>query len=71
MGYILKSSDVGTLFSGRNSENSSHTHVHTHAYPCTPDHTCVHPHSLAHTPHIPTDALNLTNHMKLHVNGNM
>ena len=26
---------------------------------------------LAHTPHIPADALNLINHMKLHVNGKM
>ena len=25
---------------------------------------------LAHTPHIPADALNLINHMKLHLNGN-
>ena len=52
-----------------------HIHAHTHTPTltclCTPAHTCVHPHSLAHTPHIPTDALNLTNHMKLHVNGNM
>ena len=29
IGYILKSADVGTLFSGRNSENSSNTHSHT------------------------------------------
>ena len=34
IGYVLKSADVGTLFSGRNSENSSNTHetpVHIHA----------------------------------------
>ena len=26
IGYVLKSADVGTLFSSRYSENSSHTH---------------------------------------------
>ena len=36
IGYVLKSADVGTLFSRRNSENSSHTHAHTHAHPRTP-----------------------------------
>ena len=35
IGYVLKSADVGTLFSGRNSDNSSNTHVYTHAYPRT------------------------------------
>ena len=65
IGYVLKSADVGTLFSGRNSENSSHTHVHTHAHPTTHDNTrphprwpaCAHPHTTlytrthSHTPH--------------------
>ena len=37
----------------------------------TPAHTRAHLHTPAHTPHIPTDALNLINHMKLHVNGKM
>ena len=124
IGNVLKSADVETLFSRRNSENSSHTHTHTCAYPhtpvhtnaclCTPMHsfphphtpmhTSVHLHALAHThtpahththqhspahthahphahpthpctPHtyplMPADALNLTNHIKLHVNGKM
>ena len=42
IGYILKSADVGTLFSGRNSENSSHklpTPAYTHPHP--PAHTTV------------------------------
>ena len=61
IGYVLKSADVGTLFSRRNSENSSHTHVYTHAYPrthqCTPAHTCVLPHIPTHTrPHPRTRA---------------
>ena len=34
----------------------------------TPVHIRAHLHTPAHTPHIPTDALNLINHMKLHVN---
>ena len=48
---------------------------------CTPAHTRAHPHTPAHTrayprtPHtyplMPADALNLINHMKLHVNGKM
>ena len=73
IGYVLKSADVGTLFTGRNSENSSNTHAHTTAYPCTPTHTYAHPHTPAHTPHTPhtpADALNLIIHMKLHVIGN-
>ena len=53
IGYVLKSADVGTLFSRRNSENSSHTHAYTHAYPrthqCTPMHTRTHLHTPAHT----------------------
>ena len=85
IGYVLKSADVGTLFSGRNSENSSHTYAHTSPHIATPAHTLLrtpthtyppaHTHTHLHTPHtyplIPADALNLTNHMKLHVNGNM
>ena len=53
IGYVLKSQDVRTQVSGRNSENSSHTHVHTRAYPHTPMHTStnpsVHPHAIVHT----------------------
>ena len=37
----------------------------------TPVHIRAHLHTPAHTPHIPTDALNLINHVKLHVNGKM
>ena len=37
----------------------------------TPMHTRTHQRKLVHTPHIPTDALNLINHMKLHINGKM
>ena len=47
--------------------------MHIRPYPCKPAHTCVHPrtpHTSAHTPHIPVDALNLIIHMKLHVIGN-
>ena len=61
IGYVLKSADVGTLFSRRNSENSSHTHAIT----------CKHPHTPHTYPLMPADALNLINHMKLHVNGKM
>ena len=50
MGYVLKSADVGTLFSGRNSDNSSHTHVYTHAYPPTHQHTPVHTRAHLRTP---------------------
>ena len=57
IGYVLKSADVGTLFSRRNSENSSHTLVHTRTHPRTP----------THTPHIPADALNLINYMEITV----
>ena len=39
IGYILKSADVGTLFSRRNSENSGKFIPHT----CIPAHT--HPHA--------------------------
>ena len=55
IGNVLKSADVGTLFSRRNSENTSHTHayprtpVHTRAHPRTPAHTHAHPCTLAHT----------------------
>ena len=38
IGYILKSADIRTLVSRRNSENSSHTHAYTHAYPKTSGH---------------------------------
>ena len=37
----------------------------------TPVHIRAHLHTPAHIPHIPTDALNLINQMKLHVNGKM
>ena len=60
IGYVLKSADVRTLVSSRYSENSSNT------YPHTPVHTCTLPRTP--TPHIPAHALNLINHMKLHVN---
>ena len=56
IGYVL---NLGTLFSRRNSENSSHTLAHT----------CAHPHTPHTYPLMPADALNLINHMKLHVNG--
>ena len=51
-------------------------HIHTHTRtpthpPRTPMHTRTLRHKLVHTPHIPTDALNLINHMKLNVNGKM
>ena len=49
IGYVLKSAYVGTLFSRRNSENSSHTLAHTHAYPCTPAHTRALPPTPEHT----------------------
>ena len=45
IGNVLKSADVGTLFSRRNSENTSHTHT----YPCTPVHNCAYPRTPAHT----------------------
>ena len=89
IGYVLKSADVRTLFSRRNSENSltpthtcaltktcsnprtpmhtcahMHTPIHARAYPRTSAHTCT----LEHAPHKHTHALNLINHMKLHVN---
>ena len=79
IGYVLKSAEVRTLVSRRYSENSSHTHpVHTHVYMHTPEHFHTYPgpppHSQAypctitHTPHIPTNALNLINHMKFYIN---
>ena len=60
IGYILKSADIRTLVFKRYSENSSHPHIPapTHAYPLIP----------THTQHIPANALNLINHMKLYVN---
>jgi len=48
------------------------TPVHTSADTLsTPAHTRAHPKTPRHTPHIPSDALNLINHTKLHVNGIM
>ena len=49
------------------------TPMHTGAHPQIPPHTRTHPHphTTMLTPHISTDALNLINHMKLHVNGKM
>ena len=52
--------------------------MHIHAHPGIP-HTLAYQrtsaqtfaHTPMHTPHIPADALNLINHMKLHVNGKM
>ena len=44
------------------------TPEHTRAHPSTPAHTHTHQHTPMHIPHIPADALNLINHMKLHVN---
>ena len=41
------------------------TPVHTYAHLCTHVHTSAHPHTPANTTHIPADALNLINHMKL------
>ena len=60
IGYVLKSADVGTLFSSWYSENSSHAHTRRHphtftntcAHPptlCTPAHTHAHPCIPAHT----------------------
>ena len=48
--YVLKSADVGTLFSSKYSENSSHAHTRRHPHTFT--HTCAHPPTLrtpAHT----------------------
>ena len=76
MGYILKSSDVGTLFSGRNSENSSHTHLHTHAHPPTSAHTrpypqtptriCPHPPRTSPHPPIPMHTWACCTHTHAH-----
>ena len=48
--------------------------AHTRTHPHTPAHTRAYPRT-PHTPHtyplMPADALNLINHMKLHVNGKM
>ena len=63
IGYVLKSADVGTLFSRRNSENSYHSRMctpmqiyahpctiaHTRALPPTPEHTCAYPPTPMHT----------------------
>ena len=47
IGYILKSADVGTLFSSRYSENSSHAHTRRHSHTFT--HTCAHYCTIVHT----------------------
>ena len=52
IGYVLKSADVGTLFSRRNSENLSHT----------PAHTCAHPHTPAYTREYPSTPANTRAH---------
>ena len=44
--YVLKSADVGTLFSSKYSENSSHAHTRRH--PLTFTHTCAHQCTLVH-----------------------
>ena len=60
IGNVLKSTDIGTLFSRRNSENHP-THMcipmHIHTYPCISTHTSAHPCTPAHTrPHLCTPA---------------
>ena len=47
IGYVLKSTDVGTLFSSRYSENSSQAHTRRHPHTLT--HTCAHQCTLVHT----------------------
>ena len=47
------------------------TPVHTHAYLSTPAHTHAHMHTPHTYPLMPADALDLINHMKLHVKGKM
>ena len=47
IGYVLKSADVGTLFSSRYSENSSHAHTRRHPHTFT--HTCAHQCTVVHT----------------------
>ena len=47
IGYVLKSADVGTLFSSRHSENSSQAHTRRHPHTLT--HTCAHQCTLVHT----------------------
>ena len=57
IGYVLKSADVGTLFSWRNSGNSSHTCMRTpvqiYAHPRTIVHTRTHPHTPTEHPCTP------------------
>ena len=54
--------------------HTMHTPTHTRTYPRIPVHTCTHLHTPIHTrthttcAHKHTHALNLINHMKLHVN---
>ena len=43
IGNVLTSADAGTLFSRRNSENSSHTHAYTRTHLHTPAHNHAHP----------------------------
>ena len=52
--FVLKSADLGTLFSSRYSENSSHAHTrrHPHTFTHTCAHTCAHLCTPAYT-HIP------------------
>ena len=50
--------NVRTLFSGRISENSSHTHVHTRPHQRTPTHT-IRPHQ-PNPPNLPTPAYTRT-----------
>ena len=53
IGYVLKSADVGTLFSSRYFENSSHAHTRKHPHTFT--HTCAHQCTLVQTyAHPPT-----------------
>ena len=47
IGYVLKSADVGNLFSRRNSENSSHPRMRTSVQ------IYIHPHMIAHTRALP------------------
>ena len=51
IGYVLKSADIGTLFSNRYCILKIHpTHTHTCRLPRTFTHTCTHSGTLAHTP---------------------
>ena len=79
IGYVLKSADVGTLFSSRYSENSSHAHTrrhphtftHTSAHLCTPMHTRpplrIPTHTLAyqHTPAVVVELIVVVDEFEL------